>query len=99
MNSILLNIIIVYSVASFLYMIYIIYKMFFKKEQTISYLLKDNEELLEKYKTIKKQHSMVFIISIIIGLIILIFTEPDKMKELIINNKFLINDIQDIKVI
>ena len=68
----------------------------FRKEQSITNLLKDNKDLLDEYTKIKKQHSTVFIICIIISLIILIFYEPNK---LIVSSSSIINDINDIKVI
>lgn len=96
MNSLLLNVIIIYSIASLLYIIYIVYLKMFRKEQNITNLLKDNKNLLDEYTKIKKQHSTVFIICIIISLIILIFSEPNK---LIVSSSSIINDINDIKVI
>ena len=96
MNSLLLNVIIIYSIASLLYIIYIVYLKMFRKEQSITNLLKDNKNLLDEYTKIKKQHSTVFIICIIISLIILIFYEPNK---LIVSSSSIINDINDIKVI
>jgi hypothetical protein len=96
MNSLLLNLMIIYSIASLLYIVYIVYLKIFKKDKNITNLLSNNTELLDEYTKIKKQHSTVFIICIIISLIILIFSEPNK---LIVTSSSIINDINDIKVV
>ena len=93
MNSLLLNLMIIYSIASLLY---IVYFKIFKKEQNITKLLSNNADLLDEYTNIKKQHITVFIICIIIILIILIFSESNK---LVVSSTSVINDIHDIKVV
>ena len=96
MNSLLLNLVIIYSIASLLYIVYIVYLKIFKKDKNITSLLSNNKELLNEYTKIKRQHSTVFIICIIISLVILIFSEP---TQLTVSTNSIINDINDIKVI
>ena len=96
MNSFLLNIMIIYYIILLFYIIYLIYLKFIKKENRMENLLKNNPDLLDEYKNINKQHSMVFIIGIIIGLIVLIYCEPTNITKIY---KPIINAINDIKVI
>ncbi len=96
MNQILLGFIKVYITASLIYFIYIIYLKLSKKPSFDVYL-QNNEELLNKYNTMKKHRAMVFILGILIGLGILMFTENSKESINNINN--IVSDVSDIKVI
>ncbi len=94
MNQIIVNIMIVYSIASIVYLIYI--KILNKN--TLEAVLVNNTELLEKYKQIKKERAMVFIIGIIIGLILLIFIANNDIKE-INDTNIVVSDVSDIRVL
>jgi di/tricarboxylate transporter len=95
MNQIIVNIMIVYSIASIVYLIYI--KILNKN--TLEAVLVNNTELLEKYKQIKKERAMVFIIGIIIGLILLIFIDNNDMKEINETSYIIVSDVSDIRVL
>ena len=101
MNQFILNIMKVYCISSVIYIIYSLYLRYTKAEN-IEALLKDNEELLNKYKKIKKNRIMVFIIGIVIGLVILIINEPSissSIQQITISTKSIVNDVSDISVI
>ncbi len=91
------SIIKVFLIASGVYILYLVYLKLSKAETTED-ILKDNQELLEKYKNIKKQHIIVFIIGIIIGLGVLVLGDNDKIKETL-SNENVVKDISDINVI
>jgi di/tricarboxylate transporter len=95
MNQIIVNIMIVYSIASIVYLIYI--KILNKN--TLEAVLVNNTELLEKYKQIKKERAMVFIIGIIIGLILLIFIANNDIKEINETSYIIVSDVSDIRVL
>ncbi len=99
MNQFILNIMKVYCIASIVYVIYAIYLKYTEAE-TINDILKDDEELTNKYNKINKNRIMVFIIGIVIGLIILIISEPSiSISKLVSHNKSLVEDVSDISVI
>lgn len=101
MNQFILNIMKVYCIASLVYIIYSIYLKYTKAEN-IEDILKDNEDLKEKYNKIKKNRIMVFIIGIVIGLVILIISEPSissTIQQMTISTKTIVNDVSDISVI
>ncbi len=101
MNQFILNIMKVYCIASIIYILYSIY-LKYTKANTIEDILKDNKELEDKYNKIKKTRIMVFIIGIVIGLVILIITEPSissSIQQMTIPNKSIVNDVSDISVI
>jgi glucan phosphoethanolaminetransferase (alkaline phosphatase superfamily) len=101
MNQFILNIMIVYSIASIVYILYLI----FMKPEKISTIIDnnyDNKELLkEKYNNIKKNRIMVFIIGIVIGLgiIIMFETEPKVVQQITTSVKSIVDDVSDISVI
>jgi hypothetical protein len=101
MNQFILNIMIVYSIASIVYILYLI----FMKPEKISDIIENdygNKELLkEKYNNIKKNRIMVFIIGIVIGLgIIIMFDSEPKISQTISTNiKSIVEDVSDISVI
>jgi glucan phosphoethanolaminetransferase (alkaline phosphatase superfamily) len=90
----------VYCIASVIYIIYTLYLRFTKAE-LLDELLKDNENLKNKYNKIKKNRIMVFIIGIVIGLVYLIITEPTSINipQIVSNTKSFIEDVSDISVI
>jgi hypothetical protein len=99
MNQFILYIMKVYCIASVIYVLYALYLKYTDAE-TINDILKDDEELTNKYNKIKKNRIMVFIIGIVIGLIILIISEPSiSISKLVSNNKSLVEDVSDISVI
>jgi hypothetical protein len=99
MNQFILNIMKVYCIASIVYIVYALYLKYTEAE-TINDILKDNEDLTNKYNKIKKNRIMVFIIGIVIGLIILIISEPSlSISKLVSHNKSLVEDVSDISVI
>jgi hypothetical protein len=100
MNPFILNIMKVYCIATIVYIIYTLYLKFTKAEQ-LDELLKDNENLKNKYIKIKKNRIMVFIIGIVIGLGVIILNEPApiNIKKIVLGTKSLIEDVSDISVI
>lgn len=100
MNQFILNIMKVYCIAS---LVYIIYSLFlrFNKSETVEDILKNNEDLKDKYIKIKKNRIMVFIIGIVIGLVILIISEPSTLsfQQIATNTKTIVEDVSDISVI
>ncbi len=100
MNKFILSIMKVYCTASLVYVIYCLYLKFTHAE-TVTDILKDNSELLQKYNKNKKTRIMVFIIGIIIGLVILVIYEPDiiSFDKSITQIKSIVEDVSDISVI
>jgi hypothetical protein len=96
MNKFILNIMIVYCVASIVYIL----GLFIKPTNMKDFL---TEEQLEEYNKIKKRRSMIFIIGIVVGLCIIIMIEPNSLtnnfNKLNINTKQMIEDVSDISVI
>lgn len=100
MNQFILNIMIVYCIASIVYFIYSLY-LRFSNSETIDDLFKENEDLKtigDKYNKIKRNRIAVFIIGIILGLIYLVISDYSNIPNKV-NNKTVINDISDIRVI
>lgn len=102
MNSFIFNIMKVYCIASLVYISYSLYLKFTKSE-TVNDILKDNDILIEKYNKLKKNRIMVFIIGIVIGLVVLIMSEPSAInisqKVLSTATKSIVEDVSDISVI
>jgi hypothetical protein len=100
MNQFILNIMKVYCIASLIYIIYSLY-LRFNKSEMVEDILKDNEDLKDKYIKIKKNRIMVFIIGIVIGLVILIISEPSSLsfQQIATNTKTIVEDVSDISVI
>jgi hypothetical protein len=98
MNQFVLNIMIVYSIASIIYLL----SLFFMKSKKIKDIL--NNEQLEEYNKIRKQKIMIFIIGIVIGLCFIILFDNISKTETIINKssvnmKNIVEDVSDISVI
>lgn len=70
MNQVIMNIMIVYSIASIVYVCYIVYLKVAHKES------ERTVEEVEKYNMVKKTRTTVFILGILCGLIFLIISEP-----------------------
>ena len=98
MNQIIYNILIVYGIASIIYIVYLIY-LYLSKEETVHSIIQSSPEMLEKFKNINRNHMMIFIIGILIGLIILILFQNDT-KNIVknINRIPVISDVSDIHV-
>ena len=101
MNQFILNIMKVYCISSVIYILYSIYLKYTKAE-TVEDILKDNKDVLDKYNKIKKNRIMVFIIGVVIGLVILIMSEPSissTIQQMTISTKSIVEDVSDISVI
>ena len=104
MNQFILNIMIVYCIASVVYIIYALYLKLTKSEN-VDDILKDNKDLKEKFDKLKKNRIMVFIIGVIIGLGVIIMNEPivlnvsKTISSAAISTKSIVEDISDISVI
>jgi hypothetical protein len=98
MNQFILNVMIVYCIASLVYILYLI----FMKPEKISDFIYNNQELKEKYNNIKKNRIMVFIIGIVIGLGVIIIFDKEQILDKTLSNinvKSIIEDVSDISVI
>jgi Na+/H+ antiporter NhaD/arsenite permease-like protein len=96
MNQFILNVMIVYSIASIIYLL----SLFFYKSKQIKDILTD--EQIEEYKKIKKQKSMIFIIGVVIGLCIIIMFDKipsTNISKASISIKSIVEDVSDISVI
>ena len=103
MEQFILSIMKVYCIASFVYIIYILYLKYTKSEN-VNDILKDNEDLKEKYNKLKRNRIMVFIIGIVIGLVVIIMNEPPSIisksiSSAAISTKSIVEDVSDISVI
>ena len=90
----------IYFIASCIYIVYLIYLRLTNTKQISDYLSHD-EELLSQYNKIKKNHIMVFIIGILIGLMYIVMNQSDSTIKLLknISNKYSVSDVDDIKVL
>ena len=97
MNQFILNVMIVYSIASIIYLLSLV----LLKSKKIKDLL--NDEQLEEYNKIRKQKIMVFIIGIVIGLCFIIlfdnFFNKEAISKATISVKNIVEDVSDISVI
>ena len=102
MDQFILSIMKVYCIASVVYIIYILYLKFTKSEN-VSDILKDNEDLKDRYNKLKKNRIMVFIIGVVIGLVIIVLNEPSSTSNIlstaVVSTKSIVEDISDISVI
>ena len=104
MNQFILNIMKVYCIASVVYIIYALYLKLTNSEN-VDDILKDNKDLKEKYNKLKKNRIMVFIIGVVIGLGIIIMSEPStiniskSISSAAMSTKSIVEDISDISVI
>ena len=98
MNEIILSILKIYITTSVIYFIYIVYCKITKKE-TLDDIINEynNKELEDKYKSIKKTKSIVIILGILLGIVVLVFTQSS--NEINIKNSNTVYDISDINVI
>jgi formate hydrogenlyase subunit 3/multisubunit Na+/H+ antiporter MnhD subunit len=97
MNQFILNVMIVYTIASIIYLL----SLFLLKSNKITDIL--NEEQMEEYSKIRKQKIMVFIIGIVIGLCFIIlfdnFFNKEAISKATISVKNIVEDVSDISVI
>ena len=96
MNQFILNVMIVYSIASIIYLL----SIFFYKSNKLKDIL--TEEQLDEYNKIKKQKTMIFIIGVVIGLCFIILFDKipsDTISKASINVKSIVEDVSDISVI
>ena len=92
MNQTLYSIMLVYCISSVIYLLYVIYVKY--KNQSFESELKDNPELLKKYKDIKKTRTIIFIIGLLVGFCFIILFDNKPLHNLNIN----VDSINDIKV-
>ena len=96
MNQFILNVMIVYSIASIIYLL----STFFYKSNQLKDIL--TEEQLDEYNKIKKQKTMIFIIGVVIGLCFIILFDKipsDTISKASISVKSIVEDVSDISVI
>ena len=95
MNQFILNIMIVYSIASIIYLIYSLVSKSTKMSDILT------EQQMEEYNKIKKQRTMVFIIGVVIGLcFIIVFDKTSiSLPDTAIKMKHIVEDVSDISVI
>ena len=96
MNQFIYNVMLIYFIASCTYFVYLIYLRITGTKKMSDYI--HDEELLTRYNKIKKNHIMIFIIGILIGLIYVVMNQPDvKIQNTL--PKLIISDVDDIKVL
>ncbi len=96
MNQFILNVMIVYSIASVFYIL----SLFFYKSKKLEDILTD--EQIEEYNKLKKQKTMIFIIGVVIGLCVIIIFDKiptETISKANISVKSIIEDVSDISVI
>ena len=95
MNQFILNIMIVYSIASIVYLIYSLVSKSTKMSDILT------EQQMEEYNKIKKRRTMVFIIGVVIGLcFIIVFDKTSiSLPDTTIKMKLIVEDVSDISVI
>jgi Na+/H+ antiporter NhaD/arsenite permease-like protein len=97
MNQFILNVMIVYSIASIIYIL----SLFLYKTKNIKDIL--NDEQLEEYNKIRKHKIMIFIIGIVIGLCVIIlfdnFSSKNTISKISASIKNIVEDVSDISVI
>ena len=93
MNQIILNLMIINSIATIIYIIYIIYKY---KNDNMDKLLESNKEILDQYNKNKRSNITVYIIGILLGLIILVITDCEYIKPSVLPK--IVSDVSDIYV-
>ncbi len=96
MNQFILNVMIVYSIASVIYLL----SLFFYKSKKLKDILTD--EQIDEYTKIKKQKTMIFIIGVVIGLCFIIMFDKipvDTISKASISVKSIVEDVSDISVI
>ena len=77
MNQTLYLIMLVYSIASIVYILFMIYKSI-RKLPSFESEIQDNETLLKKYKGYKKTRTIVFIIGLLIGFAVILLFDNEK---------------------
>jgi len=92
MNYTVVNIGIVYCIASIVYLIYLIYSKLTNKSSVDDIIANCDDIVIENYKKLKRNRIMIFIIGLLVGLITIIIYEPNMPIKLNID----INDVSDI---
>ena len=107
MNPIINNIIKIYLIASLIYSLYYIFIFIYYKinckenKNSFNYRIKHDTNLdpIAIYNSIKLNRLIVFIIGIIIGLLyIFMFNNNNNIKNIDIESKILVSDVNDIYV-
>ena len=92
MNQIILNLMIINSTAS---IVYILYKIYISKNDDLVKLIND-KDILEKYNTRRRTSITFYILGALLGLIILILMDND--NNTIGISKKIVSDVSDIYV-
>jgi hypothetical protein len=91
MNQILRGVLIIYVISTLFYLIYTKYT-----DSKINNIIDNlDEEIKDEYNKINKYRMLVFILGVLVGLGILIFTEPENIIKTVSN----VSDVSDINVI
>ncbi len=99
MNQTLYTIMLIYCIASIVYILFLIYQKI-KKVPSFEEMLKDNDTLITKYKELKKTRTIVFIIGLLIGFAYILLFENESKPPIVQPNMSLKNvSIKDIQVI
>ena len=100
MEQFILNIMKVYCIASFVYIIYILYLKYTNAEN-VNDILKDHEDLKDRYNKLKRNRIMIFIIGIVIGLVIIVLNDSSSniISPDALSTKSIVEDVSDISVI
>ncbi len=92
MNYTVVNVGIVYCIASIVYLIYLIYCKLTSKTSVDDIIANCDNNVIENYSKLKRTRIMIFIIGLLVGLITIIVYEPIMPITLNID----INDVSDI---
>ena len=93
MNQIILNLMIINSIAS---IVYILYKIYISKNDDLVKLINTNKEISDKYNSRRRTSITFYILGALLGLIILILMDNDN-KTIDISKK-IVSDVSDIYV-
>jgi hypothetical protein len=92
MNYTIVNVGMVYCIASIVYLIYLFYLNLTSKNSVDDIIAQCDNSVIENYKKLKRNRIMIFIIGLLVGLITIIVYEPNMPIKLNID----INDVSDI---
>ena len=93
MNQIILNLMIINSIATIVYILYIIYEF---RNNEIIVLLENQPDILDKYYKNKRYGVTFYILGVLLGLIYLIIMDND--MNIIKNPTNIVSDVSDIYV-
>ena len=93
MNQIILNLMIINSIAS---IVYILYKIYISKNDDLVKLINTNKEISDKYNSRRRTSITFYILGALLGLIVLVLMDNDN-KTIDISKK-IVSDVSDIYV-